>query len=72
MEMHRMTCCLALLACSALAQAGATFEFSPQGEVAAARQVRATFSEAAIRYGDPRAGAVRHRLRRGRQRTLGR
>ena len=32
-------------------------KFSPQGEVAQIRQVRATFSESAVAFGDPKAGA---------------
>lgn len=57
MNMHRIIACAALLAWSALAQAGKISQFSPQGEVVNVRQVRATFSEAAVRFGDPRAPA---------------
>ena len=37
-----------------LAQAGTVSQFSPQGTVNKARQVRATFSEPAVKAGDPR------------------
>jgi hypothetical protein len=57
MNMHRTMACAALLALPLLAQAAAISQFSPQGEVVNVRQVRATFSEAAIRFGDPRAPA---------------
>jgi uncharacterized protein YfaS (alpha-2-macroglobulin family) len=57
MNMYRIIACAALLAWSALAQAGTISRFSPQGEVVSVRQVRATFSEAAVRFGDPRAPA---------------
>ena len=50
-------CALALLAWAALAEAGTISQFSPQGTVNKARQVRATFSEPAVRAGDPRAPA---------------
>lgn len=57
MSMHSRFCALALLALSTLAQAGGISRFSPQGEVPNVRQVRATFSEPAVRFGDPRAPA---------------
>nr|WP_314624589.1 MG2 domain-containing protein [uncultured Noviherbaspirillum sp.] len=57
MNMHRTLACIAFLAWSALAQAGTVSQFSPQGEVVNVRQVRATFSEAAVGFGDARAAA---------------
>ena len=50
-------CALALLSAATLAQAGTVSQFTPQGETSHARQVRATFSEPAVRFGDPRAAA---------------
>ena len=50
-------CGVALLAWAVLAQAGTISQFSPQGTVSKARQVRATFSEPAVKAGDPRAPA---------------
>ena len=38
-------------------QAASITRFSPQGEVAQIRQVRASFSEAAVAFGDPKAAA---------------
>ncbi len=40
---------------SSSAQAASVIRFSPQGEIAQIRQVRATFSEAAVAFGDPKA-----------------
>ena len=57
MDSYRNIACALLLTWSALAGAGTVSQFSPQGEVANVRQVRATFSEAAVRFGDPRAPA---------------
>ena len=57
MNMHRIIVCAALLVLPLLAQAGKISQFSPQGEVVEVRQVRATFSEPAVRFGDPRAPA---------------
>ena len=57
MGMRERICGMSMLACAALAQAAAISGFSPQGEVASVRQVRATFSEPAVRSGDPRAPA---------------
>ncbi|WP_423679531.1 alpha-2-macroglobulin family protein [Undibacterium sp. WLHG33] len=39
-----------------VAEAATITRFTPQGEVAQIRQVRATFSEAAVAFGDPKAG----------------
>ena len=39
------------------ANAASITRFSPQGEVAQVRQIRATFSEAVIAFGDPKAAA---------------
>lgn len=50
-------CGLALLAWAVLAQAGSISQFSPQGTVGKVRQARATFSEPAVKAGDPRAPA---------------
>lgn len=50
-------CGLALLAWAVLAQAGTISQFSPQGTVGKVRQARATFSEPAVKAGDPRAPA---------------
>ena len=50
-------CAWALLGATMLAQAGTVSQFTPQGETSAARQVRATFSEPAVRFGDARAAA---------------
>jgi uncharacterized protein YfaS (alpha-2-macroglobulin family) len=48
----------ALLLGAGLAQAQATLKaFSPRGEVAVVRQVRATFSESMVKFGDPRLPA---------------
>ena len=57
MKLVSRLCALALLVLPLLAQAGAISRFSPQGEVVNVRQVRATFSEPAVRFGDPRAPA---------------
>ncbi len=54
---------LSALACIALAPSTATAAnasvaaFSPQGEVARIRQVRARFSEAMVKFGDPKAAS---------------
>lgn len=48
-------CGLALLAWAVLAQAETISQFSPQGTVNKVRQARATFSEPAVKAGDPRA-----------------
>jgi uncharacterized protein YfaS (alpha-2-macroglobulin family) len=48
---------LALILTVATAQAAGIVAFSPQGEVAQVRQVRAVFSEPAVQFGDPRAPA---------------
>jgi len=46
-----------MLLCAWDAAAATIQSFSPQNEVAQVRQVRATFSEAAVRFGDPKAPA---------------
>lgn len=46
-----------LLSPSAPVRAAGVTGFSPQGEVAQIRQVRATFSEALVKFGDPKAAA---------------
>jgi len=52
------TAALALcIAGASAAQAFSVQTFSPQGEVAQVRQVRATFSEPMVRFGDPRLPA---------------
>ncbi len=48
---------LAGWAACATATAASVQTFSPQGEVAQVRQVRATFSESMVRFGDPRLPA---------------
>ena len=49
---------LVLAGASLLAHADATLKtMSPQGEVALVRQVRATFSESMVKFGDPRLPA---------------
>ncbi|MED5620768.1 MG2 domain-containing protein [Ideonella sp. BN130291] len=54
----RRACAALAFACSAAAAMAATVQtFSPQGEVARVRQLRATFSEAMVRFGDPRLPA---------------
>ena len=45
---------LAVLSC-AVAHGASISKFSPQGEIAQVRQVRATFSEPVIKFGDPKA-----------------
>ena len=50
-----MAVALALASTGAIAATVQTF--SPQGEVAKVRQARATFSEAMVRFGDPRLPA---------------
>ncbi|WP_050460547.1 alpha-2-macroglobulin family protein [Herbaspirillum autotrophicum] len=62
MNLTRPTAYLALAAAifGGMAQSAAAASitaFSPQGEVAQIRQVRATFSEAAVKFGDPKAGS---------------
>ena len=48
---------LLALAGASNALAASVVKFSPQGEVAQVRQVRATFSESAVAFGDPKAAA---------------
>ncbi|GGC93326.1 Ig-like domain-containing alpha-2-macroglobulin family protein [Undibacterium terreum] len=52
-----LACGLLYLAGQVQADAAAISRFSPQGEVAQVRQVRASFSESAIQFGDPKAPA---------------
>ncbi|HTD06696.1 MG2 domain-containing protein [Undibacterium sp.] len=52
-----LACCLLYVIGQAGADAAAISRFSPQGEVAQVRQVRASFSEPAIQFGDPKAPA---------------
>nr|MCU0604486.1 hypothetical protein [Desulfobacterales bacterium] len=60
MQRARWIALMLLLWCSAPgAQEPARVSlFSPQGEVRDVRQVRATFSEAMVPFGDPRASAA--------------
>ena len=60
MDRRRLSVALTLLLaiCAATAARAATVQtFSPQGEIARVRQVRATFSEPMVRFGDPRLPA---------------
>ena len=58
MSSKSLTIGLVLAAASLLAHADATLKtMSPTGEVALVRQVRATFSESMVRFGDPRLPA---------------
>uniref|UniRef100_UPI00374C9EC2 Ig-like domain-containing alpha-2-macroglobulin family protein n=1 Tax=Undibacterium sp. TaxID=1914977 RepID=UPI00374C9EC2 len=52
-----LACGLLYVAAQANAGAAAVSRFTPQGEVAQVRQVRVTFSEPAIQFGDPKAPA---------------
>jgi hypothetical protein len=51
---RRIAAALLAAACAAGAGAATIQTFSPQGEIAKVRQVRATFSESMVRFGDPR------------------
>lgn len=53
----RATTAALLLLASAAAGATTVTTFSPQGEVSRIRQVRATFSESMVRFGDPKLPA---------------
>ncbi|MFZ6644074.1 MG2 domain-containing protein [Undibacterium sp. TJN25] len=52
-----LACGVLYIAAQAQAHAAAISRFTPQGEVAQVRQVRVTFSEPAIQFGDPKAPA---------------
>ncbi|MBO9535175.1 MG2 domain-containing protein [Herbaspirillum sp.] len=49
--------CIALAPSTAVAANASVAAFSPQGEVARIRQVRARFSEAMVKFGDPKAAS---------------
>ncbi|MES2071393.1 MAG: MG2 domain-containing protein [Pseudomonadota bacterium] len=55
--MKALVCSLLCLSVQLEAGAATINRFSPQGEVAQVRQVRASFSEPAIQFGDPKAPA---------------
>lgn len=55
--LSRAALVLSVLAAGAPACAATIQTFSPQGEVAKVRQARATFSDAMVRFGDPRLPA---------------
>ncbi len=45
------------ISASYAANAASVVQFSPQGEIAQVRQVKARFSEAAVAFGDPKAAS---------------
>ncbi|CAN5847311.1 MG2 domain-containing protein [soil metagenome] len=50
-----MVLAVSTMAATQFVQAATVTHFSPQGEIGQIRQVRATFSEAAVAFGDPKA-----------------